>query len=228
MTTSYSDRMMSYTDALSVSDPVHLVVTRTDAQGTRRLVGSHSLEWREVLAEDSGRRSRSVELSGVGSESSIPAGILDLRLELFPKGEEECGVEGVANGGRGALGGEVVAAQISLERQRRAEHERLFLVYAKQWWAEFLQVRREHAGRPVRIFARDESGRSRFVCSFVRPLSAGRLLDSPRHAARFVSLVPFERAVTVGRCAGGEGCGGEAWSSLHTLLCRRAGVSLRV
>ena len=51
-------------------------------------------------------------------------------------------------------------------------------------------------GRVVRLFALDEtSGAQRFVCSFLSPLRAGRLLPSPRHAARFVSLIPMERTV---------------------------------
>ena len=39
---------------------------------------------------------------------------------------------------------------------------------------------------------------------FVRPLCAGRLLDSPIHAAHFVSLLNFER-----------GNGDEVWHSLQ-------------
>ena len=36
------------------------------------------------------------------------------------------------------------------------------------------------------------------VCTFVRVLRAGRLLDTPRHAARFVSLLPRARSEAVG------------------------------
>ena len=45
----------------------------------------------------------------------------------------------------------------------------------------------------TQIFAQDETGLNRPVCSYVRPWRCGRLLDSPQHAARFVSLIPFER-----------------------------------
>jgi len=40
-----------------------------------------------------------------------------------------------------------------LERQKIAEKERLFLVYAKQWWREYLQIRPTHNSRLVKIFA---------------------------------------------------------------------------
>lgn len=43
--------------------------------------------------------------------------------------------------------------QQALERQRRAERERLFLVYAKQWWREFLDIRPSHQSKMVKIFA---------------------------------------------------------------------------
>lgn len=34
-----------------------------------------------------------------------------------------------------------------------SERERLFLVYAKQWWKEYLQIRDTHQNRLVKIFA---------------------------------------------------------------------------
>lgn len=43
--------------------------------------------------------------------------------------------------------------QQSLERQRTAEKERIFLVYAKQWWREFLEIRTSNQSKMVKIFA---------------------------------------------------------------------------
>lgn len=43
--------------------------------------------------------------------------------------------------------------KLALERQKTAEKERLFLVYAKQWWREYLQIRPSHNSRLVKIFA---------------------------------------------------------------------------
>lgn len=47
----------------------------------------------------------------------------------------------------------VFLIQQSLEKQRTAEKERLFLVYAKQWWREFLEIRPSHQSKMVKIFA---------------------------------------------------------------------------
>ena len=68
--------------------------------------------------------------------------------------------------------------------------------------------------RPVKIFAADEGGQHHCVCSFVRPLRSGRLLETPRHAARFVSLIPLERLLTVG----GARC--EAWQQPLAFVAR--------
>ena len=76
----------------------------------------------------------------VGAESKVPVGILEVRLELIPKLNE-------------LVGEEVISAQVSLEKNRQAEKERLFLVYAKQWWKEYLQIRPHHKERLVKIFA---------------------------------------------------------------------------
>lgn len=47
----------------------------------------------------------------------------------------------------------MVFFQQSLERRKTAEKERLFLVYAKQWWQEFLEIRPSHQSKLVKIFA---------------------------------------------------------------------------
>ena len=70
----------------------------------------------------------------------MPVGLLDIRLEVIPRTQE-------------ILTEDVIAAQTSLEKGKRAERERLFLIYAKQWWKEYLQIRQAHKDRLVKIFA---------------------------------------------------------------------------
>lgn len=67
-------------------------------------------------------------------------GILEIQLELFPKPGQH-------------LEENVVKAQLDMERGRQADRERLFLVYAKQWWKEYLQIRECHQERLVKMFA---------------------------------------------------------------------------
>lgn len=70
----------------------------------------------------------------------------------------------------------------------------------------------------VKIYAEDETGVSKMVCTYVTPFRAGRLLDTPRHAARFVSLLPMAEPGQLGAQMT------EMWSSLHTFLSLRSGT----
>ncbi|TRY84949.1 hypothetical protein DNTS_019027, partial [Danionella cerebrum] len=196
-----ASKMLDATAMLSICDPVHMVLIKTDTSGETTLVSSYFLDWRTVLCAPSGKTSIAVELFGVGAESKIPAGVLNLKLELYPPLTV-------------TLSPEVITTQKSLERQKTAEKERLFLVYAKQWWQEFLEIRSSNQSKLVKIFAQDENGVNRPVCSYVRVLRAGRLLESPRQAARFVSLLAQERTPMVG-----GGAKQEQWSSMMAFLC---------
>ena len=169
---SQSTHSLSYTEALSLGNPIHLVLTRTLSNSSTETVGTSRVEWRSVLTERSGSTLTSVELTGVGSQASIPAGIIDIKLELLPRSKDQ------------VIHSDMLKAQLEIEKQRKDERDRLFLIYTKQWWREYLEIRASHSQRLVKIFARDESGGSHLVCTYIRPLRAGRLLDSPRHAAR--------------------------------------------
>lgn len=195
-------RMADSTTMLSISDPIHMVLIKTDIFGETTLVASYFLEWRSVLGSENGVTNLTVELMGVGTESKVSVGILNIKLEMYPPLSQ-------------TLSQEVVNTQLALERQKTAEKERLFLVYAKQWWREYLQIRPSHNSRLVKIFAQDENGINRPVCSYVKPLRAGRLLDTPRQAARFVNVLGYERAPVIG--GGGKQ---EQWCTLLAFLCR--------
>lgn len=204
--TGEGSRMADGTTMLSLCDPVHMVLIKTDTSSETMLVSSHFLDWRTVLCSTSSKSCIAVELMGVGSECKVPAGILTVSLELYPPLSE-------------AISADIISTQQSLERQRNAEKERLFLVYAKQWWREFLEIRLSHQSKMVKIFAQDENGVNRPVCSYVRMLRAGRLLESPRQAARFVSLLAQEKAPVVGSGASKH----EQWCTLLAFLCRGKG-----
>ena len=99
---------------------------------------------------------------------------------------------------------------------RSQDLNRQFFQYSRLWWKEYIEIDPSFKERLVKIFAEDEWGGHRPVCSYVTPLSAGRLLDSPRHAARFVSLIPYTKVEAVGS---GSGQGRmEVWNHFHTFL----------
>lgn len=61
--------MADATSMLSMCDPVHLVLIRTDTSSEKTLVSSYCLDWRTVLTSPSGKTCFAVELLGVGEES---------------------------------------------------------------------------------------------------------------------------------------------------------------
>ena len=143
-----SEEMLSYSSALGISDLIELVLTKINDRDEADLVGNCSFKWRQLLTENSGRSKLTAEVGGVCSEAKITAGLLDIKLEMIPKASEP-------------LQNELLTAQLGLEKQRSSERERLFLVYAKQWWKEYQQIRASHSQRLVKIFAPDERGTSR-------------------------------------------------------------------
>lgn len=60
--------MADTTTMLSMCDPVHLVLIRTDTSSETTLVSSYFLDWRRVLTSQSGKTCFAVELLGVGED----------------------------------------------------------------------------------------------------------------------------------------------------------------
>jgi centrosomal protein CEP76 len=100
---------------------------------------------------------------------------------------------------------ENVEKQLMLERKFHQESLQKFLDYSNEWWISFKQIRNSHKNRLVKIFAETDDREASVykpVCSLsklfnflyknlVSPMVADRLLETPLHAARFVSLIPF-------------------------------------
>ena len=66
-------RMADSTTMLSISDPIHMVLIKTDIFAETTLVASYFLEWRSVLGSENGVTSLTVELMGVGMTINITA-----------------------------------------------------------------------------------------------------------------------------------------------------------
>lgn len=124
---------------LSICDRVHIVLTRKDTLGEVHLVSSHFLEWRQVLCAQANKTNRTLELNGIGAENKLPVGLINVCLQLIPPLNE-------------TISDDILAAQLDLEHSKSTERERLFLIYAKQWWKEYLEIREEHRTRLVKIF----------------------------------------------------------------------------
>ena len=177
------------------------------SQGARSwdIVAEGSFDWREVLA--SAPLSVQVDLMTVQAvplSLDIPYGILDLEFWITPQ-----------------LSASLPAHQIGERRSRIKMSEganwRVFLGYAKGWWRDYLSLHEMHAQALVKLIAVDETGLSRPVTAFLRPLASPLHLHSPHQAARMVSLIPFERNEQLG---GGRV---EIWHTPSAFLARNKG-----
>ena len=224
--------------AQDLADPIHLLLCRHEHHRNKTvLLASHTLRWQPLLFGPQGsgagdgdgdgdtsgggggggggggvRAVATVSMNGIGAAaSSLPAGSLSLVLQHQPAA-------------RGAVQWDPLGVHARLEAAHALAMQRdnLFLAYARRWWHDYLGIRKSHSARQVTLFMADEAGRSRAACRTVQPLPAGRWLDTPQQAARFVSLLEQ----TTAGAAAGIGSGGsqqQVWGSLHATLCKKAG-----
>lgn len=85
-------------------------------------------------------------------------------------------------------------------------------------------IRNSHKTRLVKIFAETDDREASVykpVCSLIQPMIADRVgnLETPLHAARFVSLIPFQRMEAPGKDKI------EVWHSMQAFLARGCGDS---
>ncbi|KAJ3285839.1 Centrosomal protein of 76 kDa [Blyttiomyces sp. JEL0837] len=176
---------------------LHILVTRLHLPtATRSLIGSHMLEWRDCLVGSPAGghgTTKIIEVKEVG-ETEVTVGLLEVSLEVVPRGVGFTGGDAGSGGATEWLTSEEVGFQLKRESRQDEEVHRLFYVYSKQWWNDYLQIRPSHAERLVKIFAEDEDGKRVPVTNFVNPIKS-RYIESPRHAARM-----------------------EIWQSPHTIL----------
>lgn len=133
-----------------------------------------------------------------------------ISVELLP-----CENDGITDQGAGSLfvklslAGKLAAVQAdwdiaAIEQQMESYQDKLANAHrdnfqmAKSWFARCKRDYPFLENRKIKIIAEDECGRHRFVCGFVSPqVTCPRSVDGPRFAARFVSLIPFKRDVSL-------------------------------
>ncbi|CBZ28580.1 conserved hypothetical protein [Leishmania mexicana MHOM/GT/2001/U1103] len=192
-------------DLIEVSTPFHIAVLREDSQlNVAELLGENIIEWRKVLK--SGYLGLTVELCG--RNAGVPAGIVDLQLELVSKK-------------RIRYKEEDIVSRVEQQRIAVTNADREFLVYSRRWWSEYQGLRPTHKDRKVRIFASTSTGRMVPLTHFVSPIQAEFGLDSPQDAARFVSLlrVTTEGTGSIGALSVEE----SSWLSPFIFLSQRQG-----
>ena len=85
-----NDKQPGTRNLLSLGNNIHLVLIKTDRSGESHLLGSHYLEWRGILSSPNGQIRNAVEINGVGAESKVPVGIIDIKMDLIPRLSQVC------------------------------------------------------------------------------------------------------------------------------------------
>lgn len=158
------------------------------------LLCTRALPWRRALAVDSGHRAL-LELRGCGSwagVSDLPIGTLDASFAVQPVLLTARTAEAKARWHsrvQQAVADEAVAAERSMHAYLRAAST--WLPRAQRAMATAPMASEAHApAQPLLAWARDERGRKVPLPAYVQPWVADRTLLSPRHAARWISLLP--------------------------------------
>jgi centrosomal protein CEP76 len=194
------------------------------------VVGQASMDWRSVLGAAGGAWRTLLPVPGVGgsapgagsgSSGPIPLGLLPLSLSIEPAPSDAVGEDAGAHRTSTSLPHpSEVDGVLAASRAAAGTSARTFFAYAKAWWAEYRALHPTFRLRAVRIFGETEGGEHLPAPSFLLPLQADRVLDSPAAAARFVSLLPFRTPESV---VGGPLGSRAPWRSVHATLAARGG-----
>lgn len=189
---------------LKLSQPVHLTILKHRKNEKAQVIGTKLVDWRSLLFCN--QVEINSEILPISMQQKGSLGVLTLHLDLCP-----------ALSQTELLNEESVNKQISLETRFEQESIQKFLDYANDWWSDYKQIKPQFKSRLVKIFAETDDREASIykpVCSLLAPMMADRLLDSPLHAARFVSLIPFQRV----DAPGAEKV--EVWHSMQAFLAR--------
>ena len=201
------DIELTYNILKKNSSPVHLVLLLYDSSGYSRVVASKSIEWRWTLCYGSWKIE--VDLKSINSLNNVNVGTVEMGFSLMPLVNKSHLLSEVS-----------VRDQINEERKIEIEKNQDFINYSKLWWEDYKSIRPCNATRLVKIFLPTEDREYyAFKPAFclVDPIEVGREINTPYEAARFVSLIPYERREN----PGGEKI--ELWHSLHTFLALKKG-----
>ncbi len=166
--------------------PISIAVVEEDIDtGSRKLISEKSMEWRYVLVH----RSLAInhELNNV-NQAKGPFGILKVNYQLVTKAGQKLKVAE-----------EALDQQIEAENKAVAVKAKNFYDMSQIWYNEYKGIKPDFAKRAVKIFGEHNTGLAldgvpikplfTYVCNLKL-----RGIDSPEHAARFISLIPFSKS----------------------------------
>lgn len=159
---------------------IELAVITQARSGTRKIYSIKQIEWRYILAH--GLVTFDIILApyyheGVGEMPAV--GVLSLKLQLTPLSKLNM-VQPMT-----------IDREIELELKNKEKYNNQFYTYANIFWNEFKQIHKSFQSRRIKIYGSSDDKIFIPLCRFVCPLYNVRGIDSPQHALRFCSLIPF-------------------------------------
>jgi centrosomal protein CEP76 len=82
-------------------------------------------------------------------------------------------------------------------KSKKEDYSRLYYKEAREWWDDYLQIRPSHSSRLVKLIATGEFGNRSMVTDYVFPIQS-EFINTPREAARFVSLFDIDKSKLFG------------------------------
>lgn len=176
---------------LKLKSPISIAILEEDeSTGSRTLLGEKQIEWRFVLVH------RSLSMNHEFAHANLakgPLGILKINYQLVTKG-----------GHKVKISEEVLDGQLEAESKMVAMKAKAFFDFSQLWYSEYKQLKAEFAKRAVKIYVEHntavafdsgqfESAPLKPIFTYLQRLRL-RGIDSPEHAARFVSLMPFTKS----------------------------------
>ena len=114
------------------------------------------------------------------NDHNTSGGVLQVRLDLHPNSNKNLTSERLLNN------------QFQLEKKTKEKINDEFYELATQFWNDYKSIHPTFTKRSVPLYRESEDRIYVQVSKFLHPLYNVRGIDSPFHALRFVSLIPYE------------------------------------
>ena len=194
---------LNYNILRKINSPIHIVILLYNASdNSTKIISSKSIEWRWVLCY--GNYKIETEFKSPSSLNNVNVGTVEMTLSLIPLLDKS-----------NLLSQNMITDQLNDERKSEIEKTQDFIQYASLWWEDYKSIRPGNSNRIVKLFLPTEDRENysyKPAPSLIESISSGRVINTPFEAARFVSLIPFERREN----PGGEKI--EIWHSMHSFL----------
>ena len=199
------DYLLKLKSPLSIS-----LIEENNDTGNRKLLSEKNIEWRFLLSHRS--LTMNLEMASVNGFKPV-FGLLRVNIQLVTKG-----------GKKVKISEESLDAQLELESKHTSLKAAQFFDFSQSWYNEYRSIKPDFSKRAVKIYADHNTGSShdqkssapkKPIFTYISKLRV-RGIDSPEHAARFVSLIPFRKADNPDNALG-------QWRYFHSFLVEGRG-----